>query len=421
MSATYEQFYNAAKNAGLYGQFSAEDLELARKYPDFGLSILSLKKEWNGASTPEAKAAANAAANELRRSYGGYSGGGDGINVTSAGLSPASYRGVYNDAIDSLLSSAASYGGFSYGAAPKYDNRYDSTQQALLSKIIDREPFSYDAAEDPSYAAYKKEYLREGQRAARNAVAETAARSAGIPSSYAATAASQAADYYAAKLSDALPTLYQQAFERYMDEQGLKYRDLSAVNDLEQADYSKYQQQLKQYNADRDQSYKEYLDRYDMLMKNIAAYEDADDRAYGRTLDQIEYNAAQAAAEAAERERQQELALELWKTGGYATDDIASVLGIPAGTATSAQASKDAKGVKSSKSSSAKSGSKTVSTPSAPAASASDHYEEVWEHAADMFMGGYNAEAIGNYLTDRKRNGWINANEESKIKGILRV
>ena len=42
MAYTYEDFERAANEAGLMGQFSQYDLDLARAHPEAGLSILSL-------------------------------------------------------------------------------------------------------------------------------------------------------------------------------------------------------------------------------------------------------------------------------------------------------------------------------------------------------------------------------------------
>ena len=78
MAYTYDDFVKAANQSGLMGQFSQDDLNLAQKYPEFGLSVLSLKKDYNNAATAEQRLLANQAANELRKSYGNYSGGADG-------------------------------------------------------------------------------------------------------------------------------------------------------------------------------------------------------------------------------------------------------------------------------------------------------------------------------------------------------
>ena len=78
MPYSYDDFLSAATSSGLLGEFSQADLETAKKYPEFGLSILSLKRDYHDAATDEQKLLANEAANQLRSSYGNYMGGSDG-------------------------------------------------------------------------------------------------------------------------------------------------------------------------------------------------------------------------------------------------------------------------------------------------------------------------------------------------------
>jgi len=413
MAATYDDFYQSALSAGMLDSFSGEDLALAKKYPSFGMSILSLKKEYASASTPQQKALINQTANELRQSYGGYTGGTDGISVVYSGLSPASYQGAYADTISSLLGQAASYGDFSYGSAPSYTNPYASQQNVLLAKLTDRQPFSYDVDSDPAYSAYKKEYNREGQRAAANALAQSAAATAGIPSSYAVTAASQAGDYYAAQLADKVPELYKAAYQRYLDEAGLTREDLESVNQLQQLDYDAYLTRLEQYNKDRAFAYEDYADRYDRILQNLAAYQEADNIAYDRVLDQIAYNRNQA-LDAREAENDAKtLALNLWKTAGYADSDVAAALGLTEGQATAAQLKQNASAAKKS------TGTKKTEDQSTVQEEVSARYDQVWDHACQMFMEGADQQTIDRYLQSRYKDGWITAGELDTIKAIL--
>ena len=108
----------------------------------------------------------------------------------------------------------------------------------------------------------------------------------------AVTAATQAGDYYAGQLNDIIPTLYQQAYDKYLNEYSMMLQDLGAVNTLEQMDYQKYLDQLGQYNTDRNFAYGQYLDDYSRLQGNLEALQsqDAADRAaaqeqYAQNLD----------------------------------------------------------------------------------------------------------------------------------------
>lgn len=279
MAYTYDDFVKAANQSGLMGQFSQDDLNLAQKYPEFGLSVLSLKKDYNNATTAEQRLLANQAANELRKSYGNYSGGADG----------GSFRleSKLNRRADDLLDQIGSFGSFSYGEAPTYENAFAQQQKDLLDRILNREDFSWSKETDPQWSSYKKSYLREGDRATANALAQASAASGGRPSSYAANAATQAGDYYATKLNDVIPTLYQQAYERYLDEYNMKLKDLNAVNQQEQLDYAKYLDRLGQFNTDRGFAYQNYADDYDRLRSQLADVQGQDQIDYARYLDEV--------------------------------------------------------------------------------------------------------------------------------------
>lgn len=278
MAYTYDDFVKAANQSGLMGQFSQDDLNLAQKYPEFGLSVLSLKKDYNNATTAEQRLLANQAANELRKSYGNYSGGADG----------GSFRleSKLNRRSDDLLDQLGSFGSFSYGEAPTYENTFAQQQKDLLDRILNREDFSWSKETDPQWSSYKKSYLREGDRATANALAQASAASGGRPSSYAVNAATQAGDYYATKLNDVIPTLYQQAYERYLDEYNMKLKDLNTVNQQEQLDYAKYLDRLGQFNTDRGFAYQNYADDYDRLRSQLADVQGQDQIDYARYLDE---------------------------------------------------------------------------------------------------------------------------------------
>ena len=321
MPYSYEDFEKAA--GGMLGQFSRYDLDLARQYPEFGMSILSLKKDYQNAQTDEQRLLANEAANRLRSSYGNYTGGGDGSRYIS--------NGMYENRIDDALNRLGSFGSFSYGDAPTYDNHYAELQRQLLDNILSRPDFTWSKETDPNWASYKKQYLREGERATANALAQASAASGGRPSSFAVNAATQAGDYYATKLSDKIPELYQQAYDRYRDEYARKLQDLNAVNQQEQMDYAKYQDQLGQFNTDRQFAYNQHLGDYNMLQAYLDNLRGQSETDYSRGMD------AQNARMAADQQAFDN-ALALYQLYGYVPDGGANALGLPAGTPTADRA-----------------------------------------------------------------------------------
>jgi len=275
---TYDDFRRALEESGLGGQFSQADLNLARNNPDAGMSLISYKTDYANATTPELRALANQGAESVRSSYGGYTGGGDGGSFKLNPISPnqftygeaPSFTDNYADQIQSALAETQNRDPYSYsGTAPVYDNRYDPQIQQTISDILGRGEFTYDPKKDPVYSAYQKQYAREGQRATANAMGEAAAMTGGQPSSWAMTAASQAGDYYASQMADKIPELYEDAYNRYLQEYQMKLSDLSALRGLESDDYAKYRDQLSQYNTDRNFDYAAWLDNQQLTQQDL--------------------------------------------------------------------------------------------------------------------------------------------------------
>jgi hypothetical protein len=92
MAYTYDNFVSAATNAGLLPSFSSADLATAQKYPEFGISLLSLKQDYANAQTAEAKTLAHSAAEALRESYGNYTGDQGNDSISAGCLQPATER-----------------------------------------------------------------------------------------------------------------------------------------------------------------------------------------------------------------------------------------------------------------------------------------------------------------------------------------
>lgn len=290
MALTYQNVLDQIKNAGVENQFSQYDLATAQKHPEFGASMLSIKQDYNAATDQAGKTAANQAAEALRRQYGSYLGGSDGSKYYSLGPSPGSYQSPYQSEIDKILGQMGNYGSFSYGAAPTYYNRYQAEIDNLLDRVQNYEDFSWSKDTDPAYSAYAKQYRREGERATEDALAAAAATTGGQVSTAAMTAASQAGDYYAGKLADAIPMLYENAYQRYLSEYSKLVDQLNQTQNAEQMDYNKYLNELSQYNTDRNFSYNQWADQYNMLGNYLSYLQSQDGVEYDRLMDQVGYN-----------------------------------------------------------------------------------------------------------------------------------
>ncbi len=181
---SYEDFVSAAEREGLLGSFSEADLQLARNRPEVGMSLLSYKIDYNNAPSDEARALANAGAERLRASYGGY----------TAGEAGSGYH----------LNGSREDG---------YVNQFAAQQQSLGERVA--EGFDPTAAES-LWGDYERLYQRQGEYAYRNSLAEAAANTGGIASTAAVTAAQQAQNSYAAQSAAKKAELYQQAYENYL-------------------------------------------------------------------------------------------------------------------------------------------------------------------------------------------------------------
>lgn len=143
---------------------------------------------------------------------------------------------------------------------PDFTSKYSAQIDAMLNNILNREKFSYDAESDPLYQQYKKQYNREGDRAMNDTMAAAAIHAGGM-NSYAMTAAQQANDYYAAKLTDKIPELYQLAYSMYMDDLNQNRADLDMLQGMDNMDYNKYRDQMSDWYNNRDFDYGMFRDQ----------------------------------------------------------------------------------------------------------------------------------------------------------------
>jgi len=142
---------------------------------------------------------------------------------------------------------------------PTNNDKYLPVADEILKEILSREDFSYDVANDPLYQQYAEMYRREGDRSAKNTLADAAA-SAGGMNSYAITAANQAASNYNAQLGDKIPELYQLAYDMYLRDKESKVQDLGLVQQMSDSQYNRYRDTMSDYKDDRNFAYGAYQD-----------------------------------------------------------------------------------------------------------------------------------------------------------------
>ena len=226
-----------------------EDLDQLGKFGD----------AWNAAHAAGDQAgmdAAHAGAEALRAKYN-YSGGADGSEYN-----PWGDNRWHSNTASTRPNRTESMEEFTYESAPTYTSKYQDQIDELLGEILNRPAFEYDPETDPRYAAYRKEYAREGDRATADTMAQYASMTGGMPSTAATAAAQQAGNYYSAQMADKIPELYALAYSMYQDEGDNMRLNMDMLTALEQGDYNKYLNLLNQYNTDRNFAYGVYSDEW---------------------------------------------------------------------------------------------------------------------------------------------------------------
>jgi hypothetical protein len=242
------------KNTDLTLINDSGDLDLIRQYTE----------AYNKAYAEGDKAgqqAAHDAAEKIRAKYD-YSGGVDGSEYIKlgTGASPAKADTSWLDKL----------GDSNYN--------YDQSGQisAKLDALLNRTPFSYDAASDPLYQQYRKQYTREADRSAEDVLGKTAVMTGGMPSTAAVAASQQASDYQMSQMTDKIPELQQLAYSMYQDKLSGDRADLNTLIGIEDNNYNRWL-------ADRN-----YL--YQLARDQVGDQQTADALAYQKQQDKLNYD-----------------------------------------------------------------------------------------------------------------------------------
>lgn len=266
------------------------------------------------------------------------------------GLTQYAADDVYDQAIRYIMGANS----FSYSESkPEFTSNYDSELKKLYRELANVKKFTYDPYEDDLYEYYRKQYVREGKRAMEDLLGELSMNTGGVASSYAVSAAAQSQNYYNQKLTDIIPELYNDAYERYLDDITRQERNLGILSDLTNDEYSRYLDSLNRYNEDREFEYGKFLDELDYesrLRENeqeaAQSLAEADrereasereyEYLYQKLLNEAEENSRKWKQQEYENEYESqqekiETALRKWENMGYLDAESAEILGLPAG------------------------------------------------------------------------------------------
>ena len=203
---------------------------------------------------------------------------------------------------------------------PEFNSQYSSQIDQLLDSILNREEFSYDYTTDPTYHAYEDKYRRLGERAREDTLGSIAAMNGGYASSWAASAASQAQNDYNQQLSDIIPTLYEAAYNRYMDDYNMDVTNLGLLQGVDNIDYDRYRDTVGDYQWKEELDYKKEQDK-------IANDQWEQTFDWNKTVD--EWNMSNT-----EATQKFEQMMSKWQLTGVADSEVATALGVPVGATT---------------------------------------------------------------------------------------
>lgn len=209
------------------------------------------------------------------------------------GLTQYAYDDVYDEAIRYIMGNGV------FTERPTYKNSYENDISKLIKKLLNTKTFSYNPYDDDLYEFYRQQYIREGERAMEDLLGELSATTGGVASSYAVSAAAQARENYNRKLTDKIPQLYEDAYERYIDGIEKDETTLKLLQALSDGEYDRYLDSIELYNKERELDYK----------RETSAREE-------------EYKQSQNSVDNA---------LAKWTALGYLDEESARILGLPAG------------------------------------------------------------------------------------------
>ena len=140
---------------------------------------------------------------------------------------------------------------------------YLDQRLGYLRAYEDREPFSYDINQDALYNQLKDLYIQQGNLASMDTMGRAAAMTGGYGNSYAQTAGQQVYNQHLSQLNAMAPELYDNAYNRYLDE-GSEMLDMyDRYTGLSQQDYQQHGDKVSQYYDDLNAAQNNVNDLYE--------------------------------------------------------------------------------------------------------------------------------------------------------------
>lgn len=170
----------------------------------------------------------------------------------------------------------------------EYVSQHSANIDALLDKVMNGEKFSYNVNQDPLFQQYKDMYVKNGKLAMDDTMAEAAALTGGYGSSYGTAAAQQTYQKYLTELNNKMPEFYDRKYQMYLAEKEGDYEKLALLQQMDDAEYAKYRDEIGDYNTQLGYLYQKKADLSDeewqKYMAALSNYEN--DRDFNETVRQ---------------------------------------------------------------------------------------------------------------------------------------
>lgn len=156
-----------------------------------------------------------------------------------------------------------------------FQSKYTDQINTLLDQILNEKEFSYtgsDMMNDDLYKAMSDQYEHNARKAMQNAMGNAQAQTGGYGSTYSQAAGQQAYDETMSNMNDIALELADRAYQKYTDNRANRYNQMATVTGLDNTDYSRYRDDVSDWQTDR--SY--YAGRYDNeYAQDYGAYRDS--------------------------------------------------------------------------------------------------------------------------------------------------
>lgn len=137
------------------------------------------------------------------------------------------------------------------GKPGEFNSPYQAQLDNLYSQIMNGGKFQYNFNADPMYQMYKDQYQTAGRQAMQSTMGQQAALTGGYASSYAQSAGQQAYQGYLQQLNQVIPTLRDQAYQYWADEQNRLRQNYELAGAAEDRAYGRYRDAMSDWQVER--------------------------------------------------------------------------------------------------------------------------------------------------------------------------